>query len=177
MLRRLWGEKENGRLAVTVSDVISLFILAEILVLSQDESLPLDYHHHHLFSQSSLDHPLEQLFSFGSPLPEGGAIAQTGSYSKNNTTHYQRFKAAHHQDHLCPHCGKGLSSNHGLRRHIIDKHTIHTHSYQCHICQRTYRTPNSLQNHISVYHKKRDFPHPPLATWPRHSSLYFNSLD
>ncbi|XP_076055828.1 uncharacterized protein LOC143033965 isoform X13 [Oratosquilla oratoria] len=55
----------------------------------------------------------------------------------------------------CPHCAKVLSSNHGLRRHIDDRHTVHFTTYQCPVCLKQYRTPNSLQNHIYVYHKRK----------------------
>ncbi|KAK8754688.1 hypothetical protein OTU49_017532 [Cherax quadricarinatus] len=54
----------------------------------------------------------------------------------------------------CPVCCKVLSTSHGLRRHINDRHTVHLTSYRCYVCHKEYRTPNSLQNHIYVYHKR-----------------------
>ncbi|KAK4320772.1 hypothetical protein Pmani_008391 [Petrolisthes manimaculis] len=54
----------------------------------------------------------------------------------------------------CPVCSKVLSTSHGLRRHINDRHTVHLTSYRCYVCHKEYRTPNSLQNHMYVYHKR-----------------------
>lgn len=54
----------------------------------------------------------------------------------------------------CPVCAKVLSTSHGLRRHINDRHTVHLTSYRCYVCNKEYRTPNSLQNHMYVYHKR-----------------------
>lgn len=64
----------------------------------------------------------------------------------------------------CRYCAKILSTNHGLRRHIDDKHTVHMHAYRCYICGKDYKTPNSLQNHMYVYHKRKEC-NQRLATW------------
>ena len=65
----------------------------------------------------------------------------------------QQQQQQHRPGYLCPACGKTLSTAHGLRRHINDRHTLHLTPYQCYICQKEYRTPNSLQNHFYTYHK------------------------
>ncbi|XP_076055827.1 uncharacterized protein LOC143033965 isoform X12 [Oratosquilla oratoria] len=54
----------------------------------------------------------------------------------------------------CPHCHKLLKGT-SLRKHIEDMHTVHMSTYECKICHRHYRTPNSLQNHSSRYHRKQ----------------------
>ena len=43
-----------------------------------------------------------------------------------------------------------------LRKHIEDMHTVHLSTYECKICHKHYRTPNSLQNHSSRYHRRRE---------------------
>lgn len=53
----------------------------------------------------------------------------------------------------CPHCHKLLKGT-SLRKHLEDMHTVHLTSYECKICHRHYRTPNSLQNHSSRYHRR-----------------------
>lgn len=54
----------------------------------------------------------------------------------------------------CPHCHKLLKGT-SLRKHLEDMHTVHLTSYECKICHRHYRTPNSLQNHCSRYHRRQ----------------------
>lgn len=58
----------------------------------------------------------------------------------------------------CPHCHKLLKGT-SLRKHLEDRHTVHLTPYECQTCHRHYRTPNSLQNHCSRYHRRpRSFP-------------------
>ncbi|XP_047484395.1 protein abrupt-like isoform X11 [Penaeus chinensis] len=54
----------------------------------------------------------------------------------------------------CPHCHKMLKGT-SLRKHLEDMHTVHLTPYECKICHRFYRTPNSLQNHSSRYHRRQ----------------------
>lgn len=60
----------------------------------------------------------------------------------------------------CPHCHKLLKGT-SLRKHLEDRHTVHLTPYECQTCHRQYRTPNSLQNHCSRYHRR---PRPPYPT-------------
>ncbi|XP_068219524.1 protein bric-a-brac 1-like isoform X20 [Palaemon carinicauda] len=54
---------------------------------------------------------------------------------------------------VCPHCGKCLRDKYKVRRHIEDVHTPSSHSHQCTLCHRRYKTRNTLQNHMSIYHR------------------------
>lgn len=56
---------------------------------------------------------------------------------------------------MCPQCGKSLSDKYKVRRHIEDVHTPSNHSHQCSLCHRRYKTKNTLQNHMSIYHRPR----------------------
>ncbi|XP_064095328.1 broad-complex core protein-like isoform X13 [Macrobrachium nipponense] len=59
---------------------------------------------------------------------------------------------------VCPHCGKCLRDKYKVRRHIEDVHTPSSHSHQCTLCHRRYKTRNTLQNHMSIYHRhQKDF--------------------
>ncbi|XP_069939739.1 protein bric-a-brac 1 isoform X13 [Cherax quadricarinatus] len=55
---------------------------------------------------------------------------------------------------VCPHCGKCLRDKYKVRRHIEDVHTPSSHSHQCSLCHRHYKTRNTLQNHMSIYHRQ-----------------------
>ncbi|KAG7170084.1 Broad-complex core protein-like 5 [Homarus americanus] len=55
---------------------------------------------------------------------------------------------------VCPHCGKCLRDKYKVRRHIEDVHTPSSHSHQCTLCHRHYKTRNTLQNHMSIYHRQ-----------------------
>nr|XP_027207863.1 broad-complex core protein-like [Penaeus vannamei] len=52
---------------------------------------------------------------------------------------------------VCPYCGKSLRDKYKVRRHIEDVHTPSSHSHQCSLCHRHYKTRNTLQNHMSIY--------------------------
>lgn len=70
----------------------------------------------------------------------------------------------------CPHCHKLLKGT-SLRKHLEDMHTVHLTSYECKMCHRHYRTPNSLQNHCSRYHRRqRPDPSPAPAPAPHNLS-------
>ncbi|KAB7505175.1 hypothetical protein Anas_01797 [Armadillidium nasatum] len=58
----------------------------------------------------------------------------------------------------CPHCPKMLKTT-SLRKHIEDMHTVHLTTYVCQVCHKHYRTPNSLQNHYSRYHRRYSSAH------------------
>ncbi|XP_071513181.1 uncharacterized protein [Panulirus ornatus] len=55
---------------------------------------------------------------------------------------------------VCPHCGKCLRDKYKVRRHIEDVHTPSSHNHQCSLCHRHYKTRNTLQNHMSIYHRQ-----------------------
>lgn len=52
----------------------------------------------------------------------------------------------------CPYCFKHLGSLSSLKIHIRDLHSGNT-QVPCRICNRLYRSQNSLSNHMSIYHK------------------------
>lgn len=55
----------------------------------------------------------------------------------------------------CKICGKILRNRITLRRHIKDLHYAQTEEFWCKICNRCYRTKNSLVVHTCNYHQKR----------------------
>lgn len=59
---------------------------------------------------------------------------------------------------VCPHCGKCLRDKYKVRRHIEDVHTPSSHNHQCSLCHRHYKTRNTLQNHMSIYHRQPRIP-------------------
>lgn len=72
---------------------------------------------------------------------------------------------------VCPHCGKILSDKYKVRRHIEDVHTPSSHGHECSLCHRKYKTRNTLQNHMSIYHRPPRRPRNPPAT-PTHSHTH-----
>ncbi|XP_050739824.1 broad-complex core protein isoforms 1/2/3/4/5-like isoform X9 [Eriocheir sinensis] len=78
---------------------------------------------------------------------------------------------------VCPHCGKSLSDKYKVRRHIEDVHTPSAHTHECALCHRRYKTRNTLQNHMSIYHRRpprhlhpppQPPPPPPLPPHPHY---------
>ncbi|XP_063612113.1 broad-complex core protein-like [Penaeus indicus] len=67
---------------------------------------------------------------------------------------------------VCPYCGKSLRDKYKVRRHIEDVHTPSSHSHQCSLCHRHYKTRNTLQNHMSIYHRPPRRPHQPHHLQP-----------
>ncbi|XP_076055824.1 uncharacterized protein LOC143033965 isoform X9 [Oratosquilla oratoria] len=57
------------------------------------------------------------------------------------------------QDCVCPFCHKTLSDKYKVKRHIEDVHIPSSHQHQCRLCHRRYKSRNTLQNHMSVYHR------------------------
>ncbi|KAK9885302.1 hypothetical protein WA026_010796 [Henosepilachna vigintioctopunctata] len=55
----------------------------------------------------------------------------------------------------CTICGKILRNKITLRRHVKDLHYAQTEEFWCKICNRCYRTKNSLVVHTCNYHQKR----------------------
>ncbi|KAL5244601.1 hypothetical protein ACI65C_012011 [Semiaphis heraclei] len=51
-------------------------------------------------------------------------------------------------------CGKRLSTRLTLKRHIEQQHNQPLHSAVCNVCNKVFRTLNSLNNHKSIYHRK-----------------------
>nr|BAO01157.1 broad-complex [Psacothea hilaris] len=55
----------------------------------------------------------------------------------------------------CKICGKILRNRITLRRHVKDLHYAQTQEFWCKICNRSYRTKNSLVVHTCNYHQKK----------------------
>ncbi|KAJ8963755.1 hypothetical protein NQ314_005406, partial [Rhamnusium bicolor] len=55
----------------------------------------------------------------------------------------------------CKICGKILRNRITLRRHVKDLHYAQTEEFWCKICNRCYRTKNSLVVHTCNYHQKK----------------------
>ncbi|KAJ8957340.1 hypothetical protein NQ318_004819 [Aromia moschata] len=55
----------------------------------------------------------------------------------------------------CNICGKVLRNRITLRRHVRDLHYAQTEEFWCKICNRCYRTKNSLVVHTCNYHQKK----------------------
>lgn len=56
----------------------------------------------------------------------------------------------------CPHCDKCLLNRDTLARHVLHMHQEPLYASKCTLCNREYRTRNSLMVHMSRYHRKRD---------------------
>ncbi|XP_046588984.1 broad-complex core protein isoforms 1/2/3/4/5 isoform X3 [Neodiprion lecontei] len=52
----------------------------------------------------------------------------------------------------CTHCGKWLRNKITLKRHIQDLHCAQSEEFRCTICNKVYRTKNSLVVHTCNYH-------------------------
>ncbi|XP_048510123.1 broad-complex core protein isoform X4 [Athalia rosae] len=52
----------------------------------------------------------------------------------------------------CTHCGKWLRNKITLKRHIQDLHCAQSEEFRCNICDKVYRTKNSLVVHNCNYH-------------------------
>lgn len=61
------------------------------------------------------------------------------------------------QQHDCNICGKILSSHLTLKRHKQQQHFSPLHSAICALCNKVFRTLNSLNNHKSIYHRRQKF--------------------
>lgn len=55
----------------------------------------------------------------------------------------------------CKICGKILRNRITLRRHVKDLHYAQTEKFWCKICNRSYRTKNSLVVHTCNYHQNK----------------------
>jgi len=53
----------------------------------------------------------------------------------------------------CLKCGKVMKQRSNLRRHIRDIHSGDDLSFICKYCFKSYKSQNSLNNHVSLYHK------------------------
>ncbi|PSN48211.1 hypothetical protein C0J52_03581 [Blattella germanica] len=59
---------------------------------------------------------------------------------------------------VCEECGKVLRSPITLKRHVLDLHREQTERFWCNVCQKCYRTKNSLVVHLCKYHQKNKAP-------------------
>lgn len=82
-----------------------------------------------LFSVFGLDHPAERQLGFA-PLPLTAC-------------------------HRCDHCGKLLSTKLTLKRHKEQQHLQPLNNAVCNLCNKVFRTLNSLNNHRSIYHRRQ----------------------
>ncbi|XP_066252431.1 broad-complex core protein isoform X7 [Euwallacea similis] len=57
--------------------------------------------------------------------------------------------------HRCDLCGKMLSTKLTLKRHKEQQHLQPLNSAVCQLCQKVFRTLNSLNNHRSIYHRRQ----------------------
>ncbi|XP_066998122.2 broad-complex core protein isoform X2 [Anabrus simplex] len=62
----------------------------------------------------------------------------------------------------CPHCDKCLLTRDTLSRHVLHMHQEPLYASKCTVCNREYRTRNSLMVHMSRYHRKKESS---LPTW------------
>ncbi|KAH1016248.1 hypothetical protein HUJ04_007502 [Dendroctonus ponderosae] len=60
--------------------------------------------------------------------------------------------ASHHR---CDLCGKMLSTKLTLKRHKEQQHLQPLNNAVCQLCQKVFRTLNSLNNHRSIYHRRQ----------------------
>nr|CAD7598754.1 unnamed protein product [Timema genevievae] len=54
----------------------------------------------------------------------------------------------------CPHCDKRLLNRDTLSRHVLHMHQEPLYAARCTVCNREYRTRNSLMVHMSRYHRR-----------------------
>lgn len=57
--------------------------------------------------------------------------------------------------HRCDVCGKLLSTKLTLKRHKEQQHLQPLNNAVCSLCQKVFRTLNSLNNHRSIYHRRQ----------------------
>lgn len=57
--------------------------------------------------------------------------------------------------HRCDVCGKLLSTKLTLKRHKEQQHLQPLNNAVCNLCQKVFRTLNSLNNHKSIYHRRQ----------------------
>ncbi|KAJ8923123.1 hypothetical protein NQ315_001676 [Exocentrus adspersus] len=57
--------------------------------------------------------------------------------------------------HRCDVCGKLLSTKLTLKRHKEQQHLQPLNNAVCNLCQKVFRTLNSLNNHRSIYHRRQ----------------------
>ena len=66
--------------------------------------------------------------------------------------------------HSCSFCGKTFTEPGNLKVHIRDLHT-NPQPWPCPVCQKVFKSKNSLANHRSLYHKD------PSAMYSRYSNV------
>ena len=54
--------------------------------------------------------------------------------------------------YLCRLCDKVIKHN-NIKRHIKDKHSADQQAYVCKYCFKSYKSKNSMETHVSVYHR------------------------
>ena len=84
-----------------------------------------------------------------SPLHTTTITPSTPSHAPASTTK----RSSHHKQQTCPLCFKTLSVW-SMSRHFKDKHSNITTKFECRLCARRYKTKNSLNNHMSKYHRE-----------------------
>lgn len=57
--------------------------------------------------------------------------------------------------HRCDVCGKMLSTKLTLKRHKEQQHLQPLNNAVCNLCNKVFRTLNSLNNHKSIYHRRQ----------------------
>ncbi|XP_043270407.1 zinc finger protein 716-like [Venturia canescens] len=65
--------------------------------------------------------------------------------------------------YTCDVCGKTLSTKLTLKRHKEQQHFQPLNSALCILCNKVFRTLNSLNNHKSIYHRTGNGMHPPTT--------------
>lgn len=74
----------------------------------------------------------------------------------------RRFGNAATSHHRCDLCGKMLSTKLTLKRHKEQQHLQPLNNAVCHLCQKVFRTLNSLNNHRSIYHRRQKWTLPTI---------------
>ncbi|XP_069699114.1 broad-complex core protein isoform X6 [Periplaneta americana] len=71
-----------------------------------------------------------------------------------SSPHFPHVDAAAGSIHRCDVCGKMLSTKLTLKRHKEQQHLQPLHNAVCNLCNKVFRTMNSLNNHRSIYHRR-----------------------
>jgi len=98
-------------------------------------------------------------YQFGGETAAGGDLATVGGHTKDVDSLMQPVVTDSGELWQCLVCGKICKRKYILKDHVESLHISGGPGHPCELCLKMYKTRNSLQNHMSTYHKSRDSEH------------------